>query len=248
MEQGTIELIVSRYDPEKETEPRTQSYTVPYSRDTVVLDALNHIKETMDGTLTYRWSCRMGVCGSCGMMVNGTPRLTCAAALHHLAPGPVRIEPLSGFPVILDLVVDISDFLEKLSAVKPWIIRREEAPVDAGEYRQTPEERERYEQFSLCINCMCCYSACPVYAIHPDFIGPAALALAQRYNLDSRDEGAEERRDVTSAEPGAWECTFVGACSIVCPKGVDPAGAIQQMKVANMLDWYRNLLPWGKKS
>jgi fumarate reductase iron-sulfur subunit len=248
MADGTIELIVSRYDPERETEPRTQSYTVPYTSETVVLDALNYVKEELDGSLTYRWSCRMGICGSCGMTVNGTPKLTCATLLRDYAPSgggpaqPVRIEPLMGFPVIRDLVVDIGDFMEKLQAVKPWLIRREEKPLDAGEYLQTPEERDRYEQYSRCINCMLCYAACPIYAIHPEFVGPAALALAQRYNLDSRDEGAEERREVTAAEPGVWECMFVGECSVVCPKEVDPAGAIQQMKVAGTLDWYRSLL------
>jgi fumarate reductase iron-sulfur subunit len=245
MADGTIELVVSRYDPERETEPRTQSYTVPYTDETVVLDALNDVKENQDGSLTYRWSCRMGICGSCGMTVNGTPKLTCATLLRDYAPGPVRIEPLMGFPVIRDLVVDIGDFMEKLQAIKPWIIRHEELPLEAGEYRQTPEERDRYEQYSRCINCMLCYAACPIYPIHPEFVGPAALALAQRYNLDSRDEGAEERRDVTAAEPGVWECMFVGECSVVCPKGVDPAGAIQQMKVASTFDWYRSLL--GRK-
>jgi fumarate reductase iron-sulfur subunit len=242
MPDGTMELIVTRYDPERESTPRAQSYTVPYTDETVVLDALNHVKDTLDGSVTFRWSCRMGICGSCGMTVNGTPKLTCATFLCDYAPGPMRIEPLMGFPVIRDLVVDLGDFMEKLQAVKPWIIRREEAPLEAGEYRQTPEQRDRYEQYSRCINCMLCYAACPIYAIHPEFIGPAALALAQRYNLDSRDQGAEQRSAVTAAEPGVWECMFVGECSVVCPKHVDPAGAIQQMKVTGTLDWYRSLL------
>jgi fumarate reductase iron-sulfur subunit len=242
MADGTLELIVSRYDPERDTEPRSQSYTVSYTSETVVLDALNDVKENQDGSVTFRWSCRMGVCGSCGMTVNGTPKLTCATLLRDYAPGPVRIEPLMGFPIIRDLVVDIGDFMEKLQAIKPWIIRHEEKPLEAGEYLQTPEERDRYEQYSRCINCMLCYAACPIYPIHPEFLGPAALALAQRYNLDSRDEGTEQRRAVTAAEPGVWECMFVGECSVVCPKEVDPAGAIQQMKVASTLDWYRSLL------
>jgi fumarate reductase iron-sulfur subunit len=215
---------------------------VSYTSETVVLDALNDVKENQDGSVTFRWSCRMGVCGSCGMTVNGTPKLTCATLLRDYAPGPVRIEPLMGFPIIRDLVVDIGDFMEKLQAIKPWIIRHEEKPLEAGEYLQTPEERDRYEQYSRCINCMLCYAACPIYPIHPEFLGPAALALAQRYNLDSRDEGTEQRRAVTAAEPGVWECMFVGECSVVCPKEVDPAGAIQQMKVASTLDWYRSLL------
>src|SRR5881392_695008 len=118
----TIALDVFRYLPDEEDEPRFQRYEVPYRKDWVVLDALNHIKDEIDGTLTYRWSCRMGVCGSCGMMVNGEPKLTCAAFLADYAPGPVKVEPLRNFPVIRDLVVEITDFMKKLVSVKPWIV------------------------------------------------------------------------------------------------------------------------------
>src|SRR5437588_4707259 len=125
----------------------------------------------------------MGVCGSCGMSVNGEPKLTCAAFLTDYAPGPVRVEPLRNFPIVRDLVVEIGDFMEKLKRVKPWIVRDEVKPLSAGEYLQTPDELEAYKQFSMCINCMLCYSACPIYGLEPDFIGPAAIALAQRYNF-----------------------------------------------------------------
>src|SRR5262249_51778691 len=119
----TITLEVTRYRPEEEMEPTSQSYTIPYSEDMVVLDALNYIKDYQDGSLTYRWSCRMGICGSCGMTVNGTPRLTCSTFLREFYPGTVRVEPLNNFPVIRDLVIDLNDFIEKLGAVQPWIIR-----------------------------------------------------------------------------------------------------------------------------
>ena len=242
MAERTITLEVFRYRPETEKEPVFQSYTVPFRDDWVVLDALNYLKDEVDGSISYRWSCRMGVCGSCGMMVNGTPKLTCAAFLKDYYPGPVRVEPLANFPVERDLIVNITDFVKKLKDVKPFIIRKEEKPVSEGEYLQSPAELANYKQFSMCINCLLCYAACPVYGLEPSFVGPAAIALAQRYNLDSRDQGQEQRRDVIFRHEGIWECTFVGECSEVCPKDVDPAGAIQQAKVAGALDLVTSLL------
>jgi fumarate reductase iron-sulfur subunit len=227
----SIRLQVSRYRPEREAAPVPQEYDVPLRREWSVLDGLNHVKDHVDSTLSYRWSCRMGICGSCGMTVNGEPKLTCATFLSDYAPGPVRVEPLRNFPVVRDLVVDIGDFMHKLPRVSPWIVRDDDQPADDGEYLQTPEEMEAYKQFSMCINCMLCYAACPIYGLDPDFIGPAAIALAERYDLDSRDRGARERLDVLIEHEGVWGCTFVGECTTVCPKHVDPAGAIQRYKL-----------------
>jgi fumarate reductase iron-sulfur subunit len=211
-----------------------------------VLDGLNYVKDQLDGTLSYRWSCRMGICGSCGMTVNGEPKLTCATFLDDYAPGPVRVEPLRNFPVIRDLVVDLGDFMQKLVRVKPWIVRSVEKPLAAGEYLQSPEEMDEYKQFSMCINCMLCYAACPIYGLDPKFIGPAAIALAQRYNLDSRDEGAAERLEILSEHEGIWGCTFVGECTKVCPKNVNPAGAIQRYKLNAALESVKSFfLPRG---
>src|SRR6516164_1187091 len=226
-----ISLQVIRYRPEQEGGPTSREYEVPCRKEWVVLDGLNYIKDYLDGSLSYRWSCRMGICGSCGMTVNGEPKLTCATFLTDYAPGPVRVEPLGNFPVIRDLVVEIGDFMRKLTAVKPWLVRKEEKPLAEGEYRQTPEELDEYKQFSTCINCLLCYSACPVYGLDPHFVGPAALALAQRYNMDSRDQGASERMDLLSDHTGIWGCTFVGECTKACPKHVDPASAIQRYKL-----------------
>jgi fumarate reductase iron-sulfur subunit len=243
-----IQLEVTRYSPERDAQPRLESYEVPLRKDWVVLDALNHIKDRQDGTLTYRWSCRMGICGSCGMTVNGEPKLTCATFLSDYAPGPVRVQPLRNFPVVRDLVVEITDFLAKLTQVKPWIVRKEEAPLTAGEFLQTPGQLDAYKQFSMCINCLLCYAACPVYGLDPLFAGPAAIALAQRYNLDSRDQGGGQRLDLLSQHEGIWGCTFVGECTRVCPKHVDPAGAIQQYKLTAALEWFQSvLLPWKGK-
>ena len=244
MVEKTIILEVFRYHPDQDEEPKFQSFEVPFKTDWVVLDALNHIKDQIDGTLSYRWSCRMGVCGSCGMMVNGEPKLSCAAFLKDYGDGPIQVKPLSHFPVERDLIVVLDDFMEKLVQIKPYIVRKEEKSLEDGEYRQSPAELARFKPFSMCINCMLCYSACPVYGLEPDFIGPAALALAQRYNLDSRDEGREERQQLVASSEGIWECTFVGECSAVCPKHVEPASAIQQAKVASTMDWFKERIPF----
>jgi fumarate reductase iron-sulfur subunit len=132
--------------------------------------------------------------------------------------------------------------------VRPWIIRDHEKPAAEGEYRQTPEQLAAYKSFSACINCLLCYSACPIFGLETDFIGPAALALSYRYNQDSRDEGGEARWNVISDHHGVWQCTFVGECSVVCPKDVDPAAAIQRLKVDAAKQWMKSvLLPWGRR-
>jgi succinate dehydrogenase iron-sulfur subunit len=249
MAEPLMKLKVSRYRPERGPAPYLDEYELPYREDMVVLDALNYVKDELDGSLAYRWSCRMGVCGSCGMMVNYRPRLTCSTFLREFYPKPITIEPLDNFPVIRDLVVDMSDFLDKLRDVKPWIVRKDEHAVEEGEYLQTPEEVDRYKQFSACINCMICYSACPVFAKDPKFIGPAALALAYRYNLDTRDQGQAERQEIIGVDWGIWDCTFVGECSVVCPKDVDPAAAIQRSKVATTTKtMLAAVWPFGERS
>jgi fumarate reductase iron-sulfur subunit len=241
-----IRLQIARYRPEQESEVTFDEHEVPCPKEWVVLDGLNYIKDRLDGTLSYRWSCRMGICGSCGMTVNGEPKLTCATFLADYGPGPVRVEPLRNFPVIRDLIVDMGDFMRKLVRVKPWLVRKVEKPLSEGEYRQTPEELDDYKQFSMCINCMLCYAACPVYGLDPKFIGPAAIALAQRYNLDSRDEGASDRMEVLSEHEGIWGCTFVGECTKVCPKNVDPAGAIQRYKLSAAVETMKSFfMPRG---
>src|SRR5580692_8789176 len=134
----TIILEIARYSPEQDSEPHFQSYEVPVHKEWVVLDALNHIKDTTDGTLTYRWSCRMGICGSCGMMVNGVPQLTCETLLTSFAPGPVRVGPLDHFPVVKDLVIEMDDFVGKLQKVRPWIVRKDDRKPER-EFLQTPD-------------------------------------------------------------------------------------------------------------
>jgi fumarate reductase iron-sulfur subunit len=234
MSEPVFELEVLRYRPETDQDPVFQTYTVPFHDDWVVLDALNHIKDNIDRTLSFRWSCHMAVCGSCGMVINGEPKLSCHTFLRDYYPGKVRVEPLNNFPIE-----------RKLTSVKPYIIAEEDRPVSAGEHLQSPADLDTFKQYTMCINCMLCYAACPQMGLTPDFVGPAALALAHRYNLDTRDAGREERQEIAASNEGVWDCTFVGACSQVCPKAVDPAAAIQQTKIASTVDWYKALLPWG---
>src|ERR1700688_3138983 len=142
-----IALEVTRFSPERDKTPSVQSFDVPLRKEWVVLDALNYVKDKVDGSLSFRWSCRMGVCGSCGMMVNGEPKLTCAAFLKDYYPDPIRVEPLANFPVIRDLVINLDDFLHKMKELKTWLIPKEPKPVSAGEYLQTPGQLAQYKQF-----------------------------------------------------------------------------------------------------
>jgi fumarate reductase iron-sulfur subunit len=241
-----IEIQVLRFRPEDEDKPVWQSYDVPYTDDMSVLQGLQYIKDELDGSLSFRWSCRMAICGSCGMMINDRPKLSCQTFLRELAPGPVKVEALAHFPIERDLVVSVEPFMEKLEAIKPYLIPKEPRTLAQGEYLQTPHQLEQIEQYSSCINCMLCYAACPQFGLDSDFTGPGVLALLHRYNADSRDGGKAERMEYVNAEEGVWTCTAVGYCSVVCPKKVDPANAINQNKVNSAKDYFlRFLSPKG---
>jgi fumarate reductase iron-sulfur subunit len=231
----TIAIECLRYHPETDDAPRWQCYDVPFTDDMSVLEGLQYIKDHLDGSLTFRWSCRMAICGSCGAMVNGVPKLGCETFLRDYYPGPLRVEPLNHFPIVRDLAIDQSDFLRKLESVKPYLIGE---PPAQGTHRQTPQQMDEYYQYSQCINCLLCYAACPQYGLNDKFTGPAALALLHRYNADSRDAGKGERMQVVNAEDGVWGCTLVGYCSEVCPKGVDPARAVNQNKIESTKDYF----------
>ncbi|MFM2480780.1 succinate dehydrogenase/fumarate reductase iron-sulfur subunit [Celerinatantimonas sp. YJH-8] len=239
-------LRILRYLPGQDKEPHFQHYEVPFTHEMSLLEALGYIKDHLDSTLAYRWSCRMAICGSCGMMVDGVPKLACKTFLRDYENElTMTVEPLAHFPIERDLVVDMSGFVAKLEAVKPYIITQEPRSIEDGCTTQTPKQLAQYKQFSMCINCGLCYAACPQYGLNPDFTGPAALALLHRYNVDSRDQGQAQRMPLLNQEEGVWSCTFVGYCSQVCPKGVDPAAAIQLGKVASSKDYLISLLKPG---
>ncbi|KFZ37485.1 fumarate reductase [Shewanella mangrovi] len=226
---------VLRYDPAKDDEPYLEAFKVPANDTTSVQDALAYIKDNLDKSLSYRWSCRMAICGSCGVMVNKVPKLACKTFLRDYPEG-MTLEPLDNFAIEKDLVVDKTPFLERLEAIKPYIIGNDRKPED-GTNLQTPAQMAKYKQFAGCINCGLCYAACPQFGLNPEFIGPAALTLAHRYNLDNRDHGKKERMKLINGDNGAWGCTFVGYCSEVCPKHVDPAAAVNQSKVESTKDF-----------
>ena len=233
-----IEMEILRYRPEQDEAPFVQTYKVPFTDDMSVLQGLHYIKDHLDGTLSFRWSCRMAICGSCGMMIDGKPALSCKTFLRNFYPGKVRVEALAHFPIERDLVIVMDDFIAKLESIKPYIIPKEPRTLAEGEYLQTPAERDIYEQFSSCINCMLCYAACPQYGLNPKFVGPGIMALLHRYNVDTRDGGLEQRMGLVHSEDGAFNCTAVGYCSEVCPKHVDPANAVNQNKTNSAKDYF----------
>ncbi len=224
-----IRFKVFRYDGQGR--PRWEIFEIPVTRGMTVLEGLTHLKEHHDSSLAWRSSCRMGICGSCGMLINGRPQLACQTQILELK-APVVLKPLPNFSVIRDLVPDLVDMFEKHRRVKPWLIRRDLAELEnpANEYLQSAEEMESYFQFSYCIKCGLCMSACPTLATDAHYLGPQPLAQALRYMKDSRDEGFTDRTNSALAAAGPWRCHFAGECSQVCPKHVDPALAIQVMK------------------
>ena len=240
--QKTIEIEVLCYHPEKDKEPHQQVFEVPFTDDMSVLQGVQYIKDYLDGSLSFRWSCRMAICGSCGMMINGIPSLSCQTFLRDYYPARVRVEALSHFPIERDLVINMDGFIDKLESIQPYIIPKESRTLAEGEYLQTPEQLAAYEQFSSCINCLLCYAACPQFGLNPSFIGPAATALLHRYNVDSRDGGKAERMELINSEEGVFNCTAVGYCSEVCPKHVDPANAVNQNKTNAAADYFLRFL------
>jgi len=227
----TIVFKVLRFDPNKDTTPHYHEFDVLVLPGLTVLDGLHYIKEHIDSSLSWRSSCRMGVCGSCGMFINGYPRLACNTQVSHLGSDRVDIKPLPNFPIIKDLVPDLADFFEKHRKVKPYLIRYDsEVDIPTGEFFQSQEEYVRYIQFAYCIKCGICLSACPTVATDDRYIGPQALGAAERYNGDSRDGGFEDRVQEIFGRNGVWRCHYAGACSEACPKGVDPALSIQLLK------------------
>lgn len=197
-----------------------------------VLSALLYAKQRVDHTIAIRYSCRMASCGSCGMRINALPRLACYTQITELSSSPITVEPLDHYPLVRDLVTDFEPFFGKHKSIFPYLIREDakEYETPESEFLQTSEELNEFLQFSYCIKCGLCNAACPTMSNDPAFIGPQALAQTYRYMTDTRDEGAIERLKAVDREHGIWRCHFAGSCSFVCPKGVDPALAIQRLR------------------
>ncbi|MEW6456069.1 MAG: succinate dehydrogenase iron-sulfur subunit [Acidobacteriota bacterium] len=232
VEAKIVKFKVFRFSSEESDEPSFKIYEIPVKKGMTVLDGLIHIKENLDSTLNFRYSCRMGVCGSCGMFINGLPALGCHTQISHLNSDIVEVKPLPNYYVIRDIVPDFNSLFQKHKSVKPFIIREhiEELGNPTSEYFQTEEEKELISQFTYCIKCGVCSSACPTLATDSEFLGPQAISQAYRYSADTRDEGFLERIKILDSSHGCWRCHFASSCSQVCPKGVDPAFASQLIK------------------
>ncbi len=217
-----VEFKISRYNPEGKKH-YISSYEVPIRKGTTILDALLYIKDNLDETLTFRHSCRMGICGSCAVNINGQPMLACYTQVLHLNSDSLIIEPLANFPLIKDLVVDIQPFFDKYKKTKTILIKPEEAFKQPNEFVQKPEELKKFWDLTLCIKCSICYSACPA-AIDERFLGPATLTANYRFITDSRDNGLNER--LKPMEDNIWLCTQCNSCTLFCPKLVGCANSI----------------------
>lgn len=231
----SVTLKVLRGNRAAGEKPHYDIFEVPVQRSTTVLDALLHAKAYNDHSIGIRYSCRMASCGSCGMKINGIPRLACYTKVSELEGGVITCEPLANFPHVRDLVTDFTQFFKHHRDMQPYI-HNNKADMDTAnvnamsEFMQTPEDVDKFLQFSYCIKCGLCYSACPTVAMDTKFPGPQALAQAYRYFIDNRDEASKERLDMVDDRHGIFRCHFAGSCSTVCPKGVDPALGIQLLR------------------
>ncbi|MEM2104341.1 MAG: succinate dehydrogenase iron-sulfur subunit [Candidatus Bathyarchaeia archaeon] len=217
-----VEFRIRRYDPDVKRS-YISAYKVPIRRGTTVLDALNYIKENLDETLTFRHSCRMGICGSCGVNINGKPMLACYTQVLDLEASSVTVEPLSNLPVVKDLVVDIQPFFQNFRKIKTVLLKPSEAFKKPDEFAQSPEDLKKYWDLTLCTKCSICYSACPA-AIDEKFLGPSALTANYRFIADSRDEGLDER--IKPMADNVWLCTSCNSCTLFCPKLVNCSDSV----------------------
>jgi len=243
-----ITFRLQRYDPEQGGILQLQEFTVPTSRGMTVLDGLIYVKENLDSTLAFRTSCRMGICGSCGMLVNSYPHLACHTQIEEFHSDLLTIKPLSNLPIIKDLVVDLTPMFDHHRSIRPYILRQDAQEIEnpTAEFGQTPQELSDFLQFTYCMKCGICVAACPTSASDKLFLGPEALAQCYRYCADSRDDGQQERLRLVDTEHGVWHCHLAGACSEACPKGLDPALAIQLLKrrlASQALGFRRKQLP-----
>ncbi|CAN5340228.1 MAG: succinate dehydrogenase iron-sulfur subunit [Chloroflexia bacterium] len=228
-----VTLRIKRFNPEQDEKPHFEEYQVDVEGTDRVLDALNQVKWIHDGTLTYRRSCAHGICGSDAMRINGRNRLACKILMKDLGKR-ITIEPLIGFKIEKDLLVDMEPFFDSYKAIKPYLIA-DDAP-SAGERRQSPEERARFDDTTKCILCASCTTACPVTWTSDDFVGPAAIVNAHRFIFDSRDSGALDRLRILNSQSGVWRCRTIFNCTDACPRDIKVTDAIEQVKRALMAE------------
>ena len=229
--QGTrvVRFSIYRYDPDRDDKPRMQNIEVELlPTDKMLLDALMRIKIAADDSLSFRRSCREGVCGSDAMNINGKNGLACITNLRDLKE-PIVLKPLPGLPVIRDLIVDMTQFFKQYHSVSPFLIN--DTPPPEKERLQSPQEREELDGLYECILCACCSTSCPSFWWNPDkFVGPAGLLQAYRFIADSRDQATSERLDNLEDPYRLFRCHTIMNCVDVCPKGLNPTRAIGKIK------------------
>lgn len=222
-----VHLKIQKYNPEKDSKPYFKDYTVECEPTDRVLDALLEVKGKLDGSLTLRKSCAHGVCGSDGMRINGRNMLACKVLIKNVAQ-PIVVEPLKGFKIVKDLVVDMKQFFEKYVSIKPYLIAQEAPPEK--ERLQSPKQQERFEDSTKCILCACCTTACPSFWTDPNYVGPASIVQAHRFIFDSRDKGGEERLNLLNQREGVWRCRTIFNCVEACPRDINITQAIGEIK------------------
>ena len=227
---NTRRFAIYRYDPDSGENPCIDTYDVDLdSCGPMVLDALIKIKDEIDPTLTFRRSCREGICGSCAMNIDGGNTLACTRAINETS-GDVKVYPLPHMPVVKDLVPDLSNFYAQYASIKPWLQTKTSPPADQ-ERLQSKTDQEKIDEPAACILCACCSTGCPSYWWNSDrFLGPAALLAAYRWLVDSRDEARDERLDALDDSFKLYRCHTIMNCTQTCPKGLNPAKAIAETK------------------
>lgn len=222
-----VTLKIKRFNPDKDRIPAFKEYTLDVDPTDRVLDALNAVKWYQDGTLAFRRSCAHGICGSDGMLINGHNALACKVLIKDLG-NKITIEPMRGFKVLKDLIVDMEPFFDKYKAIKPFLIADDPAP--AAERKQSIEDRAIFDDTTKCILCACCTTSCPIFWANGEYLGPAAIVNAHRFIFDSRDDAGGERLEILNDRSGVWRCRTIFNCTEACPRGIDVTKAIEDVK------------------
>ncbi len=225
-----VTFKINRFNPEIDDATHWETFQLEVDPKDRVLDSLLEIKRTLDGTLTFRYSCAHGVCGSDGMMINGINQLACQVLIQDLRTHTIKIEPMKGYTVLKDLVVDFDPFFESLEKVKPYLINDELPP--SHERPQSIQERERFDDTTKCILCGICTTSCPSFWANGEYLGPAAFVNAHRFIFDSRDTGAQERLEILNDKDGVWRCHTIFNCTDACPREINVTQAIAEVKNA----------------
>jgi len=229
-----ITLKLKRFNPETDKKPYWKEYSLEVDPTDRVLDALQEIKWSQDGTLTLRRSCAHGICGSDAMRINGRNMLACKALIQDVSEegGTITIEPILGLPVMKDMVVDMEPFFAHYREVMPYLVNNDPLPTNGRERLQSVADRERFDDTTKCILCAACTTSCPSFWARGEYVGPAAIVQAHRFIFDSRDQAAQERLEVLSEPDGVWRCRTVFNCTEACPRGIQVTKAIGEVKDA----------------